>query len=137
MVDGQSVAIYNDLLGDQPDDLLSVNNFQSLCRFAAKQPRSFPSRHLAVSVGFSPGLAKRLLPVPSLWRLVCALIPELGFSNRPIQSDPPGKRPITCLAGIRSVSSPVPIGFCAAAWDQCSDFPPCAGQFQLAPTRAP
>jgi hypothetical protein len=28
MLDGQSVAIHNDLLDDQPDNFLSLNNFQ-------------------------------------------------------------------------------------------------------------
>ena len=67
MVDGQSVAIYNDLLDDQSDDLLSLNNFQCLCRLLQGSQEIFPSKHLAVSVGVSPRPAKRLLPVPSLW----------------------------------------------------------------------
>jgi hypothetical protein len=32
MLDGQGVAINNDLLNDQPNDLLPFNNLQLLCR---------------------------------------------------------------------------------------------------------
>jgi hypothetical protein len=32
MLDGQSVAINNDLLDNQADDLLPLNNFELLCR---------------------------------------------------------------------------------------------------------
>jgi len=41
MVDGQSVAIYDDLLDDQPDDLLSLTNFQSLCRLLQSSQEVF------------------------------------------------------------------------------------------------
>jgi hypothetical protein len=41
MVDGQSVAIYNDLLDDQSDDLLSLNNFQGLCRLLQSNQEIF------------------------------------------------------------------------------------------------
>jgi hypothetical protein len=34
MLDGQSVAVNNDLLNDQPDDLLPLNDFQLLCRLS-------------------------------------------------------------------------------------------------------
>jgi hypothetical protein len=32
MLDGQGVAVNNNLLNDQPDDLLAFNNVQLLCR---------------------------------------------------------------------------------------------------------
>ena len=98
----------------------------------AAQSGNSPSRRSIASTGFSPRLVKRPLQVPSLWLLVCASIPALDFSNRPIRSGPLDKRQVTYPIGRRCVWIPVPTVICAAAPDHCSGFPGYGARFQLA-----